>query len=173
MKDTDTEELFSLINWIYWVEKQTFDPPYNISQLQQLFSHSSMYIYFLTADRDIRERREFLNKQKSPDGRLFTGYAILFKTRDDFHRNIFELYRFAIHPDFRRQGYGTYFLSSLIHISRTGEKISKIFLEVSEKNSAAISLYRKAGFHILTRRKNYYKDSDGLVMELSLEENGS
>lgn len=39
-----------------------------------------------------------------------------------------------------------------------------VTLEVSEKNKAGIELYKKFGFEQKAIRKNYYKDSDGILM---------
>ena len=39
-----------------------------------------------------------------------------------------------------------------------------VTLEVSEKNKAGIELYKKFGFEEKAIRKNYYKDSDGILM---------
>ena len=42
--------------------------------------------------------------------------------------------------------------------------VDNITLEVSENNKNAINLYSKLGFMIVAKRKNYYKDSNGLLM---------
>lgn len=42
--------------------------------------------------------------------------------------------------------------------------IENITLEVSCKNKSAISLYEKLGFKKVAIRKNYYKNSDGILM---------
>ena len=39
-----------------------------------------------------------------------------------------------------------------------------ITLEVNEKNISAINLYKKCGFKEVAKRKNYYKDSDAILM---------
>ena len=41
--------------------------------------------------------------------------------------------------------------------------IKTINLEVSSKNIVAINLYKKYGFEEVGRRKNYYKDVDGIL----------
>lgn len=46
-----------------------------------------------------------------------------------------------------------------------------ITLEVSEKNEAGINLYKKFGFVEKATRKNYYKDSDGILMMKELIKN--
>lgn len=42
--------------------------------------------------------------------------------------------------------------------------VENVTLEVSTKNISAIKLYEKLGFKVVATRKNYYKDSDGLLM---------
>ena len=42
--------------------------------------------------------------------------------------------------------------------------IDNITLEVSNKNIPAINLYKKLGFKEVAKRKNYYEDSDGILM---------
>ena len=42
--------------------------------------------------------------------------------------------------------------------------IENITLEVSNKNIPAINLYKKLGFKEVANRKNYYEDSDGILM---------
>ena len=42
--------------------------------------------------------------------------------------------------------------------------IKKIHLEVSSKNKIAINLYTKFGFTQVGLRKNYYKNSDAILM---------
>lgn len=53
---------------------------------------------------------------------------------------------------------------SLINELINNFKLDNITLEVSEKNISAIRLYEKLGFKKVALRKNYYKDSDGLLM---------
>ena len=46
---------------------------------------------------------------------------------------------------------------------------TRMFLEVSELNDAAIALYRQAGFQSAGRRRGYYRDgADALIMTLVL-----
>lgn len=47
-------------------------------------------------------------------------------------------------------------------------KVSKLFLEVSEINAAAISLYKKAGFSEIYRRANYYGVHAAVIMEKNI-----
>ena len=48
--------------------------------------------------------------------------------------------------------------------------IENITLEVRESNKSAINFYLKNGFKEVTKRKNYYKDEDGILMIKNLGE---
>ena len=41
----------------------------------------------------------------------------------------------------------------------------RVLLEVAQTNESARALYESCGFLIINRRKNYYMDSDALIME--------
>ena len=74
------------------------------------------------------------------------------------------------HPDHRRRGYGNEVLSAMLdEAGRRG--LGEISLEVRASNSAAISLYETAGFAIVGRRRNFYRQptEDALVMLRSCE----
>ena len=84
---------------------------------------------------------------------IFAGYLITYDNIDSL--DIFEI---AVDKNFRKKG-----LASKI-LNRINDE-RKILLEVSEKNEVAINLYKKNGFKMISRRKNYYLDgSDAIVM---------
>ncbi len=74
----------------------------------------------------------------------------------------------CIHPDYRNMKLGTILLKNLL--SKANKKsIRFVFLEVREKNFAAINLYRRLGFSQDCIRKNYYSNGDNaLLMHLDL-----
>ncbi len=92
------------------------------------------------------------------------GYAGMWKILDEGH-----ITNIAVHPDFRRKGYGCALVDSLISFARNNDIIA-ITLEVRPSNSAAISMYERFGFVSCGRRKNYYADNneDALIMWLYL-----
>lgn len=51
------------------------------------------------------------------------------------------------------------------HLRESTTECDRILLEVAETNSAARKLYESFGFNVIHRRKNYYADSDALIME--------
>ena len=71
----------------------------------------------------------------------------------------------AVHPDFRGKGIGEAVTRELIRLC-AGVDIKLMYLEVRVSNKAAISLYKKLGFKILSVRKKYYEDNgeDAFVM---------
>lgn len=94
--------------------------------------------------------------------RTVAGYGVLSHGAGDAH-----ILNLAIEPAFRREGHGRLILEDLLAIA-TEQQVEKILLEVRVDNSAAISLYRSAGFDELYVRKAYYRDgprrTDGIVM---------
>ena len=71
-----------------------------------------------------------------------------------------EINQFEIKKIHRNCGKGNFLLKETINI------INKdITLEVRNNNYPAITLYKKNGFKEVSIRKNYYEDSDGILME--------
>ena len=84
---------------------------------------------------------------------IFAGYLITYDNVDSL--DIFEI---AVDKNFRKNGLASKLLNRINDERR-------ILLEVSEKNKVAINLYKKNGFKMISRRKNYYLDgSDAIVM---------
>ena len=83
-----------------------------------------------------------------------------------------EILTLAVDPVARRGGLGKSLLQCFLNEARARQATSA-FLEVSEANPAAVSLYLKAGFAEVGRRKGYYKRPeaaplDALVLSRSL-----
>lgn len=82
------------------------------------------------------------------------GYLLFSETKEEC-----EIIMIGVIPSARQQGIGQKMLKELIL------KGKKIFLEVNEKNEAALRLYRKEGFKEVGRRKKYYNgQEDALLM---------
>lgn len=80
-----------------------------------------------------------------------------------------EIMELAVHPDYRRQGYGSQLLDYVIAKTADSDaRRRRIELEVREANFPAISFYKKNGFKIDGRRKGYYSDCDGILMSCEL-----
>ena len=69
--------------------------------------------------------------------------------------------------NYRKLGIATKLLKFL---ENTYKNINNITLEVRESNKEAINFYLKNGFVEVTKRKNYYKDEDGILMIKKLGE---
>ena len=74
-------------------------------------------------------------------------------------KNVIDIYSIAIKNKYQNKGYGYKFLRDIVKSFSN----YKITLEVSEKNSAK-KLYLKCGFKIDTIRKQYYPDSNTILM---------
>jgi ribosomal-protein-alanine N-acetyltransferase len=83
---------------------------------------------------------------------VMVGYATGLKSEES------ELYRIAVLPEYRGQGIAKELLVRfLMHCA------GDTFLEVRSKNTAAIALYKSAGFNEVGCRKGYYGDDDALL----------
>lgn len=77
----------------------------------------------------------------------------------------------AVAPAYRRQGIGARLLSDFLQASFS-KGAEECFLEVAVNNEAALHLYRKFGFAVLSIRKNYYASLglDAYIMRKKKEE---
>jgi ribosomal-protein-alanine N-acetyltransferase len=66
---------------------------------------------------------------------------------------------FWIRPSHRQAGLGSKLLSAFIQLVKEAGA-ERLLLEVRESNLAARRLYEKAGFEIISERKNYYPDGE-------------
>jgi ribosomal-protein-alanine N-acetyltransferase len=76
-----------------------------------------------------------------------------------------QISNFAVHPELRRMGIG----ESVMHIVMDlmyQRGVQYVILEVRFSNREARSLYKKLGFEVWGRKKEYYRDpdEDALVM---------
>lgn len=74
-----------------------------------------------------------------------------------------ELLLIGVIPEMRGYGFGRKLLDSVANQARL-RKAEKLFLEMRE-NNPAINLYRSFGFFPIGRRKNYYRISDGSMLD--------
>lgn len=79
-----------------------------------------------------------------------------------------ELLTLAVVPEARRRGLGAALLARAL-ATAAARHATEMFLEVAADNSAALALYRRAGFEQVGQRRGYYRDcADGLVDALVL-----
>jgi ribosomal protein S18 acetylase RimI-like enzyme len=79
------------------------------------------------------------------------------------------LLKLTVSPRFQGFGLGAGLISILVDLTRRSRG-EKILLEVLQTNQKAVTLYRKAGFTIDGRAKNYYLAGDALFMSLMIDD---
>jgi len=92
----------------------------------------------------------------------FINYSIMYDRA--------ELNYIYVEKKFRKDGIATELMNFLIN-DIAKNKCKNITLEVAENNNPGIELYKKFGFIEVAKRKNYYKDSDGILMMKELINN--
>jgi ribosomal-protein-alanine N-acetyltransferase len=91
---------------------------------------------------------------------FFAGWIV----EDELHIN-----NLATHPDYRRIGVARSLLEAVL--DESGYRgVSFVILEVRASNEAAQALYKKLGFKLIGRRRDYYRVpvEDALVMRREL-----
>ena len=101
-------------------------------------------------------------------GRAITGFVLLALAADEA-----EILTVAVAPSERRQGIGERLMRKALQFA-SGDRVSSVFLEVEDTNTAAVSLYRKIGFKQVGRREGYYRGvsaagGTALVMRIDLD----
>jgi len=114
----------------------------------------------------------FKNELRNPISRIWgavddeglAGFICFWVVAGEVH-----LLNIAVAPERRGLGTGTYLLSRMI-VFAEGMGVDRIWLEVRPSNSAALALYRGAGFIEEGRRARYYSDTgeDAILMSLYL-----
>ncbi|MBI5075065.1 MAG: ribosomal protein S18-alanine N-acetyltransferase [Nitrospirae bacterium] len=97
-------------------------------------------------------------------GEKIVGYICANYLLDEGH-----ILNVTAHPDHRRQGIASQLVQHMTDLlGKEGCLI--IFLEVRLSNEAALRMYEKAGFRILSARKAYYTHpvEDAVIMSLHL-----
>lgn len=87
------------------------------------------------------------------------GYVIFWIFKEEAH-----IANVAVHPEYRRKGYGEQLLNWVVHFCRR-KRVETISLEVNEINYTALQLYAKTGFTQVGRRVKYYENRyDALLL---------
>jgi len=117
-------------------------------------------------------RRELLKNDNSvmlvarnlAPGPSIVGFFAGWTVEDELHVN-----NIAAHTKFRRMGIGRSLLTAGIEEGYS-RAVSFVLLEVRASNEAAQSLYRKMGFTLVGRRRDYYRfpTEDAFVMKLEI-----
>ena len=93
------------------------------------------------------------------EGRVL-AYAGMWFVLDEAH-----VCNVAVHPDYRRLGYGRRIMDVLMQLAKDNS-MSMMTLEVRRSNTPAQNLYHACGFLDVGYRKRYYEDNkeDALIM---------
>ncbi len=89
----------------------------------------------------------------------FINYLLIYDRMEIVNFNVLEF--------FQDNHIGSSLLEKIIEIAKNN-KLKNITLEVRSDNVKAIYLYKKYGFKEVAIRKNYYNDTDGILMEKEL-----
>jgi ribosomal-protein-alanine N-acetyltransferase len=136
---------FQHLPYVVAIEKKSFKHPWSYSLFLSELSNKIAH-YFVA----------FL-------GSRVIGYVGLWIYLREAH-----ITTFAIHPEFRRKGYGTKLLHYALEFAKS-KGCKEVLLEVRVSNQVAQALYRRFGFSEIGIRKAYYSDGeDALVMRKSL-----
>lgn len=125
------------------VERMCFTPPWSREAFESELNRNDCAIYRVITCK----------------GRV-AAYGGVWKIVDEGH-----ITNIAVHPSFRRMGFGGMILESLIDVCKA-QGVKSMTLEVRTSNDPAISLYTKYGFKGEGVRKRYYQDNheDALIM---------
>ncbi len=80
------------------------------------------------------------------------GYII-----GDRERNL--IVSIAVHPDYRRKGYGRKLMEYLLKHMH-----GEVILQVRKSNKGAIEFYKKLGFKVKKEIRNYYMDGEDAIL---------
>jgi len=83
------------------------------------------------------------------------GYAVLMPVMDEA-----ELLNIGVAADQQRKGVGRAMLLEMLDMA-CGKNMIRVYLEVRASNTAALALYRSAGFVEIGLRKGYYRNAGG------------
>ena len=72
----------------------------------------------------------------------------------------------VVDGDYRKQGIATKLIDYVIGLFND---VENVMLEVNENNIAAISLYKKSKFEVISKRNNYYGSDAALIMKRVVE----
>ena len=75
-----------------------------------------------------------------------------------------EIYDISVDVAYQRKGYAKKLMKFFIDLSKQ-KGVETILLEVNSNNTKAINLYNLFGFVEYGKRKNYYGDSDAVLMK--------
>ena len=97
---------------------------------------------------------DYVCRLDEQDGEI-RGYALLRPVLDEA-----ELLNIGVAEGHQSRGLGRSMLNEMLDIART-RNMRRVFLEVRSCNTAALALYRSAGFGEIGARRGYYQNAIG------------
>jgi ribosomal-protein-alanine N-acetyltransferase len=137
---------------ILQIERAAFQPPWTEGTLLCEVGREEAYFALAIGDGDDAEADEVL------------GFCILHQVSDEA-----ELYQIAVSEASRGRGIARQLMEEALTYAKS-RGIVAVFLEVRKSNAPAVGLYKKFGYKVVGRRKNYYDNplEDAFIMELKL-----
>ena len=125
------------------LENACFLQPYNIEQMRYEFNGNPLNKILVACIED-----QIVG---------FIDYMITF--------NSATITQIAVDSKFRKQGIATKLLIEMENTFPTDieEVVENTTLEVRESNLAAINLYKKSGYEVVTIKKHYYEDGENAI----------
>jgi len=132
---------------------------------RDLFAHDAWAEPTWWAELAGRPRRDYL---VLTDAEGVLGYAGL-----DHGGEVADVMTIAVAPRAQCRGFGRLLLAELEQRAQT-RGAAHVILEVRADNVAALGLYERSGYAVLSTRRRYYQpgDVDALVMRKALQERG-
>jgi len=96
--------------------------------------------------------------RQAEDGDEAVGFSL---SRTGFDEE--ELLLFAVTPQYRRRGIGSFIIKNLIEAA--GSRGAKRLILEMRRDNPAESLYRSNGFHPIGIRRDYYRQSNGSCVD--------
>jgi [ribosomal protein S18]-alanine N-acetyltransferase len=143
------------------VRRATVDDVGPVTMLEEeLFSGDDWSLESVTEEVTGPHRHAFV---ACDDEGTVIGYVVAMRVDD-----VIDLHRIAVVPPARRTGVARALLRAVQQAGRD-EGATRMLLEVSAGNEAALRLYEDAGFVEIDRRPGYYRDgTDALVLQAGL-----
>ena len=136
---------------IYRADDRHYDQMFKIHQ--ECFLDEAMHEGLFMEEVEGESRVYFV----ALDGEKVVGYAGAWNTGTDY-----SIISVAVSNEYRKNGIAVRLLNRLVTDAKKKE-IYSVSLEVSEKNTPAINLYKKLGFTKRRIRKNYYSNGDDAI----------
>lgn len=122
------------------IEQNSFNSPWNMDFFRHELINPVAFFYIIEV------------------GVKLAGYIIIWIFKDEAH-----IANLAIHPEYRKKGYGEYILKWSLEFARN-RQAATVTLEVNENNLAARNLYEKFGFRMVGKREKYYENKDDALI---------